>query len=88
MLPAQSNLVERSNASMKIQDYYLNMARLHCCRRPSRNSFMSGRRPTNISDYDFEVNFRDASGGADIVSMPQYFKNNGYLTLGLGKTFQ
>lgn len=49
---------------------------------------MSGRRPTNISVYDFLVNFRDAPGGNTTVSMPQYFKENGFLTFGLGKTYQ
>ena len=53
---------------------------------PSRASFLTSRRPhtTNVfQNYDF---FRD-KGGADIVSLPQYFKNNGYHVLGIGKVF-
>ena len=54
---------------------------------PSRNSFMTGRRPDTtkvwigIGNSDFRV------VGPDWVSLPEHFKNNGYTTLGGGKTY-
>ena len=54
---------------------------------PSRNSFMTGRRPDTtkvwigIGNRDFRVT------GPDWVSLPEHFKNNGYTTLGGGKTY-
>ena len=54
---------------------------------PSRNSFMTGRRPDTTKAW----NFIDTSGrrgvGKDWVSLPEHFKNNGYLTLGGGKLY-
>ena len=49
---------------------------------PSRHSFLSGRRP----DRDGVWNFIDASP-LNASAIPSHFRNNGYLTLGLGKTF-
>lgn len=55
---------------------------------PSRNSFMSGRYPDSIRTWTFTTNFRSCGGDcADWVTLPQHFKNNGYLTLGGGKTY-
>ena len=54
---------------------------------PSRNSFMTGRRPDTtkvwigIGNPDFRV------AGPDWVSLPEHFKENGYTTLGGGKTY-
>ena len=53
---------------------------------PSRNSFLSGRRPDSIGVVNFMDNFR--SNFPTAVSLPQYFKRHGYVTLGAGKTFQ
>jgi arylsulfatase A-like enzyme len=53
---------------------------------PSRNSFMSGRRPDSIQVWTFTNDFREAPGGRYWISMPQHFKLNGYTTLGGGKT--
>lgn len=49
---------------------------------PSRHSFLSGRRP----DRDQVWNFIDASP-LNASAIPGHFRDNGYLTLGLGKTF-
>ena len=54
---------------------------------PSRTSFMSGRRPDALHIWSWESNFRQSLGTA-AVSLPQHFKNNGYVALGSGKTFQ
>ena len=54
---------------------------------PSRNSFMTGRRPDTTKVWaglgvsDFRVT------GPDWISLPEHFKNNGYTSLGLGKTY-
>ena len=54
---------------------------------PSRNSFMTGRRPdttkvwAGLGAHDFRVT------GPDWISLPEHFKNNGYTTLGGGKTY-
>ena len=54
---------------------------------PSRNSFMSGRRPDTTKVWEFEDHFREAGVGADWVSMPEFFKQFGYLVLGGGKLY-
>ena len=62
---------------------------------PSRNSFMTGRRPhhTNVLGGTTGDDFRkvgiDASGspGIDWTTLPGHFKKSGFTTLGGGKTF-
>jgi hypothetical protein len=54
---------------------------------PSRNSFMTGRRPDTTKVWEFADHFREVGVGKDWVSMPQYFKQFGYLTLGGGKLY-
>ena len=54
---------------------------------PSRNSFMSGRRPDTTRVWSFTDHFREADVGAEWKSLPEYFKANGMLTLGSGKLF-
>ena len=52
---------------------------------PSRNSFMTGRRPDRTQCWNFIDNFREV--GPNWISMPQYFKENGYFTSGVGKLY-
>jgi arylsulfatase A-like enzyme len=54
---------------------------------PSRNSFMTGRRPDRTRVWNFMQNFRQNGRGGDWTSLPQNFKRAGYLTMGTGKTF-
>lgn len=65
---------------------------------PSRNSFMTGRRPDATGVWNFNDDFRvhrstadpedTAPGnGANWTTMPQYFKNHGYQVYGTGKLF-
>jgi iduronate 2-sulfatase len=55
---------------------------------PSRSSFMTGRRPPTSKLYGFGTNFRqDSPGGSNWTTMPGWFKANGYMTIGGGKTF-
>eukprot|EP01051_Picozoa_sp_SAG22_P018821 SAG22_NODE_3286_length_1804_cov_5.456891_1_plen_228_part_10 len=57
---------------------------------PSRNSFMSGRRPDTTNVYNGINNFRDNGAcvkttGAPCTSWPEHFKNHGYRTAGVGE---
>ncbi|CAH1794527.1 unnamed protein product [Owenia fusiformis] len=52
---------------------------------PSRASFMTGRRPDTTHVYNLDDYFRTVGG--DFTTIPQYFKQQGYRTLGMGKIF-
>ena len=52
---------------------------------PSRASLLTGLRPDSIQVWDLRTSFRDAV--PEVVTLPQYFKQNGYTSIGLGKTF-
>lgn len=52
---------------------------------PSRLSLLTGRRPDTIEVWDLATHFRAAA--ADIVTLPQHFKNHGYQTRSIGKIF-
>jgi hypothetical protein len=54
---------------------------------PSRNSFMSGRRPDRTKAWDFEHHFREPDVGPGWTSLPQRFKDAGSFTTGVGKLF-
>ena len=51
----------------------------------SRNSFMSGRVPDKTRTWNFIDDFRES--GPEWITMPEFFKNNGYTTLGHGKLY-
>lgn len=77
----------------KLTDQSLVFQRAYCQQAvciPSRNSFMTGRRPdttkvldqsTGIGNHDFRVT------GPDWISLPEHFKKSGFTTLGGGKTY-
>jgi iduronate 2-sulfatase len=52
---------------------------------PSRNSLMTGVRPTTVGIYDLGTNFRAAN--SNTVTLSQYFMRQGYRSEGLGKIF-
>ncbi len=52
---------------------------------PSRNSLLTGLRPSTLGIYDLGTNFRQAVPEA--VTLPQRFKLQGYRTEALGKIF-
>jgi arylsulfatase A-like enzyme len=52
---------------------------------PSRASLLTGLRPDSIRVWDLRTDFR--KNVPDVVTLPQYFKDNGYTSIGLGKTF-
>eukprot|EP00911_Craspedida_sp_UC1_P002876 UC1_evm1s2104 len=54
---------------------------------PSRNSFMSGRRPDTTLAYNFKNSFREAPGGTNWTAFPESFKKFSYNVTGCGKTY-
>jgi iduronate 2-sulfatase len=52
---------------------------------PSRVSVLTGLRPDTIGIHDLYTHHRDRI--PDIVTLPQLFKNNGYIAQGIGKIF-
>jgi iduronate 2-sulfatase len=52
---------------------------------PSRNALLTGLRPQTLGIYDLGTFFRQARPEA--VTLPQFFKEHGYRTEGLGKIF-
>ena len=52
---------------------------------PSRASLLSGLRPDKTQVWDLKTLIRDKN--PEIVTMPQYFKKNGYQTAAVGKIF-
>lgn len=59
----------------------------------SRNSFMSGRMPDKTRVWNFINHFRQGgmgsgkSPGSDWITLPQFFKEHNYITLGHGKLY-
>ena len=54
---------------------------------PSRNSFMTGRRPDTTKAWNFIDHFRELNVGLNWSSLPQYFKKHGYFSSGVGKLY-
>lgn len=52
---------------------------------PSRTSLLLGRRPDTTKVYDLQTHFRKTL--PDVVTLPQHFKNHGYITRGLSKIY-
>ncbi len=52
---------------------------------PSRSSLLTGRRPNTTHVYNLQTHFREVGG--NFTTIPQYFKDNGYYTSGVGKVF-
>lgn len=52
---------------------------------PSRASLLTGLRPDTLQVWDLRTELRDNL--PDVVTLPQFFKNKGYTTVGIGKTF-
>ena len=52
---------------------------------PSRASLMTGMYPDHTKVWDLATKMREIN--PDILSIPQYFKQQGYETTGVGKTF-
>ncbi|CAI8177459.1 MAG: Arylsulfatase [Formosa sp. Hel1_33_131] len=52
---------------------------------PSRASLMTGKRPDYTKVRDLKTKMRAIN--PDILTIPEYFKNNGYHTVGIGKIY-
>ena len=52
---------------------------------PSRSSLLTGRRPDTTHVYNLKTKFREVGG--NFTTIPQYFKENGYHSFGVGKVF-
>ncbi|MEP0418039.1 MAG: sulfatase [Cyclobacteriaceae bacterium] len=52
---------------------------------PSRNTLLTGMRPDGLGIYDLGTFFR--TNAPNLVTLPQIFKNNGYVTAGMGKVY-
>ena len=52
---------------------------------PSRTSLLTSRRPDTTHVYDLHTYWRKSGG--NFTTIPQYFKENGYHTIGMGKIF-
>lgn len=75
------NIDRLAKRGMMFKSAYCNQA---VC-APSRNALLTGMRPTSMGIYDLGTNFRKAV--PDAVTMPQFFKQNGYRSEGMGKIF-
>lgn len=52
---------------------------------PTRASLLTGCRPDTTKVYDLSTHIRTTM--PDVVTLPQHFKNNGYVSVGMGKLF-
>src|SRR5688572_1609563 len=52
---------------------------------PSRTSLMTGLRPSTTGVYALDPWFRTAEPLKDLVTLPQHFQENGYVTMATGK---
>jgi len=52
---------------------------------PSRASLLTGKRPDYTKVRDLKTKMRDIN--PNILTIPQYFKENGYITAGVGKIY-
>lgn len=83
------NLQKLAQSGVQFNNTYVQQA---VC-SPTRNSFMSGRTPDHTRLWNFQGSFRtnglDSSGktGDQWRSLPQVFKEAGWITAGVGKTF-
>jgi arylsulfatase A-like enzyme len=77
------NLDKLASEGLTFKRAYVNYA--FCA--PSRNSFMSGRRPDTTRVWNFQNHFREDGVGASWRSLPEYFKSHGMITMGSGKLY-
>ncbi|XP_014375868.1 iduronate 2-sulfatase [Alligator sinensis] len=75
------NINQLASQSVVFQNAYAQQA---VC-APSRVSFLTGRRPDTTRLYDFYSYWRVHAGNYSTI--PQYFKQNGYTTMSVGKVF-
>ena len=74
------NLDKLASKSLVLKKAYVQQA--VCC--PSRASILTGRRPDTTHVY-YAQYWREVGG--NYTTIPQYFKNHGYQSIGMGKIF-
>ncbi|KAK2139788.1 hypothetical protein LSH36_1613g00000 [Paralvinella palmiformis] len=52
---------------------------------PSRASLLTGRLPDTVTTWNLETKFREVQ--RNFTTLPEYFKDNGYISINLGKIF-
>ena len=75
------NLDDLCSRSLVLKRAYVQQA---IC-SPSRTSLLTGRRPDTTHVYDLKTYFRKSGG--NFTTIPQYFKEHGYQSIGMGKIF-
>ncbi|ELU10885.1 hypothetical protein CAPTEDRAFT_33932, partial [Capitella teleta] len=75
------NIDALASRSLQLRNNYVQQA---LC-GPSRTSFLTGRRPDTTRVHSNSLYFREVAG--NFTTLPQYFKNHGYHSLGMGKVF-
>ncbi|XP_045187718.2 iduronate 2-sulfatase-like [Mercenaria mercenaria] len=75
------NIDKLANQSLLLQRAYVQQAQCS----PSRASLLTGRRPDTTHVYDLTANFREVGG--NFTTIPQYFKQQRYKSVGMGKIF-
>ena len=78
---ATPHLCELAKKSLMLQRSHVTMATCG----PSRASLLTSRHPTTTRVWDTSSYWRNVSG--NFTTIPQYFKEEGYLTAGMGKLF-
>ena len=54
---------------------------------PSRTALLTGMSPFNSGLYSHEIDWRESDVVSSAPTLPRYFRDNGYQTLGAGKIF-
>ena len=75
------NLDKLAAKSMVLKRAYVQQA---LC-SPSRTSLLTGRRPDTTKIWDLDHYWRQVGG--NFTTIPQYFKEHGYYSVGMGKIF-
>ena len=75
------NMDRLANRGIRFDAAYCNQA---VC-APSRNNLLAGSRSTSLGIYSLHKFFRQAA--PDAITLPQYFKQNGWRSEGIGKVF-
>lgn len=75
------NIDSLASKSLLLKNNYVQQA---LC-GPSRTSLLTSRRPETTKVHNNQRYFREVGG--NFTTLPQYFKNNGYISLNFGKIF-
>ncbi|ELU13352.1 hypothetical protein CAPTEDRAFT_1416 [Capitella teleta] len=76
------NLDKLAKEGMLFERAFANFGRCSA----SRSSMFVGRRPDSVKIYD-EISWIRDILGENLITLPQYFKENGYRSYGFGKTY-